>query len=179
MFTLVTPRGYALCVGDTEGAQGVQSCPLGSTALVGACGSIYIYHSTAALTYLSREVAVLLALPGHTAESCSGMAPRARSGRLCPLVGILVLDFLTRRAGNLRYTRAVTNQANRTAVAARQRPGYETSGIFLYPAPDRGSIPRPAQYGICFCLMLYIEYTSDSTFVIAICIFLYSSQYNT
>jgi hypothetical protein len=27
--------------------------------------------------------------------------------------------------------------------------------------------------------MLYIEYTSDSTFVIAICIFLYSSQYNT
>ena len=82
--------------------------------------------------------------------------------RLCIVVFLVLLlcegvhlldvapDFLTRRAGNLRYTRAVTNQANRTAVAARQRPGYETSGIFLYPAPDRGSIPRPAHMVYAF-----------------------------
>ena len=45
-------------VGDTEGAQGVQSCPLGSTALIGACGSIYIYLHP--YIPLCRVVAMLL-----------------------------------------------------------------------------------------------------------------------
>ena len=111
LFTLVQPRGYG--IGGTEGAQGVQSCPLGITVLLEPVSvDIHLHPMTCAETdssaaeVLGRGVATAVywsegrvglgrtPLPpaylphAQGARGCSNTAPRRYLGSGCSSLGV-------------------------------------------------------------------------------------------